>query len=262
MLFSRTLAASVLALASLATAAPTLVSRDDACESHSSAAPAPTKAADGDEAPLTLSKTQQVFLADVAADRYKLLEDADFVFDFNAEQENHGDGGELVAANRKTMPALVGTGASMALGRMSPCGINTFHTHPRSAELQLVISGKLITHMTPENGVTDADGKRRVISTTLLPNQMTVFPMGSVHTQFNDACEPASFVGAFAAEDAGTGTIAEQAFVFGDDLVSAVFGGQIAAEDIDAVRGAIPKSIAQGVDECISRCGITKRSVA
>jgi oxalate decarboxylase/phosphoglucose isomerase-like protein (cupin superfamily) len=264
--FVRAVVTSVLALATLASAAPTLTVREDAgCEGESasssttSAAAGATGTAD-DDTPVTLSKTQQVFLADLASERYKLLSDEDFVFDFNKAQENPGAGGELIAANRKTMPALVGTGASMTLGRISACGINTFHTHPRSAELQLVISGKLITHMTPENGVTDNDGKRRVISATVLPNQMTVFPMGSVHTQFNDACEPASFIAAFASEDAGTGQIADQAFAFDSDLIGAVLGGEIAAEDIDAVRAAIPKSVAQGVDECIERCGITKRS--
>jgi mannose-6-phosphate isomerase-like protein (cupin superfamily) len=251
MRFTPAVVSSILAFASVSVAAPTVASRN---------APGYPSAADTEA--LTLTKTQQVFLADLASERYQFLEDADFVFDFNKAQENPGEGGELIGANRKTMPALVGTGASMTFGRVSPCGINTFHVHPRSAELQLLISGKLVTEMTPENGVNDADGKRRVIKTTLLPNQMTVFPMGSVHTQFNDACEPASFIAAFAAEDAGTGSVAEQSFAFDNDLIGAVLGGSVAGEDIDRIRAAIPKSIAKGVDECLARCGVAKRSIS
>lgn len=54
-----------------------------------------------------------------AIDRYALLpDDSDFVFDFNQEQANPGKGGQLVAANRKTFPALVGTNSGMAFGRV------------------------------------------------------------------------------------------------------------------------------------------------
>ncbi|KAH6980469.1 hypothetical protein EDB80DRAFT_692234 [Ilyonectria destructans] len=54
-------------------------------------------------------------------------------------------------------------------------GINTIHVHPRSAELQFVSSGRLITEMVPENGVLDNDGQHRVIRTELTPNVMTPF---------------------------------------------------------------------------------------
>jgi hypothetical protein len=81
-------------------------------------------------APSSLSLTQQLSLADTAADRFGLLPDnKQFVFDFNQPQKNPGKGGELVAANRKTFPALVGTGAGMAVGRVKrkvfqrPCSI-------------------------------------------------------------------------------------------------------------------------------------------
>jgi hypothetical protein len=52
-----------------------------------------------------------------AADRFALLpNNDDFVFDFNKKQEGAGKGGMLIAANRKTFPALVGTGSGMAFG--------------------------------------------------------------------------------------------------------------------------------------------------
>ncbi|PTD05977.1 Spherulin-1A [Fusarium culmorum] len=191
-------------------------------------------------------------LADTAADFFTLLpDDKDFVFDFNKKQENPGKGGELIAANRKTFPALVGTGSGMAFGRIDACGMNTLHVHPRSAELQIVTSGRLMTEMVPENGVMDKDGKRRVIRTELKANMMTPFYQGS----------PATFVASFAAEDFGTGQIADEVVALSDDVIAATFGQSIAGEDIDKVRAAIPKSIALGVDECLKKCNIQKRSV-
>ncbi|KAF4974197.1 hypothetical protein FZEAL_8875 [Fusarium zealandicum] len=209
-----------------------------------------------------LSLTAQLQLADTAVDRFTLLpEDKDFVFDFNQEQQNPGKGGQLIAANRKTFPALVGTGSGMALGRIDACGMNTLHVHPRSAELQIVTSGRLMTEMVPENGVMDKDGNRRVIRAELKANMMTPFYQGSVHTQFNPDCEPATFVASFAAEDFGTGQIADETFALSDDVIAATFGQSIAGEDIDRVRQAIPMSIALGVDECLKKCGIEKRAI-
>jgi hypothetical protein len=138
--------------------------------------------------------------------------------------------------------------------------MNTLHVHPRSVELQIVTKGRLIAEMVPENGVLNADGSRRVIRSEIKENMMTPFYQGSVHTQFNPDCEPATFVAAFASEDFGTGQIADETFALSDDVIAATFGQSIAGEDIDKVRQAIPKSIALGVDECLKKCGITKRS--
>ncbi|KAK7423715.1 hypothetical protein QQX98_000905 [Neonectria punicea] len=211
--------------------------------------------------PQELSLTAQLQLADTAVDRFALLEDDDFVFDFNQEQANPGKGGQLVAANRKTFPALVGTGSGMAFGRVDACGMNTLHVHPRSAELQIVTSGRLVTEMVPENGVNDADGKRRVIRTELTANMMTPFYQGSVHTQFNPDCEPATFIAAFASEDFGAGQVQDETFALSDDVIAATFGQSIAGEDIDRVRKAIPASIALGVEECLKKCNIHKRAI-
>lgn len=139
--------------------------------------------------------------------------------------------------------------------------MNTLHVHPRSAELQIVTSGRLVTEMVPENGVMDAEGNRRVIRTVLSANMMTPFYQGSVHTQFNPDCEPATFVASFAAEDFGTGQVQDETFALTDDVIAATFGQSIAGEDIDRVRQAIPKSIALGVDECLQKCNIQKRAI-
>jgi hypothetical protein len=139
--------------------------------------------------------------------------------------------------------------------------MNTLHVHPRSAELQIVTSGRLITEMVPENGVLDKDGKRRVIRTELTANMMTPFYQGSVHTQYNPECKPATFIATFASEDFGTGQVADETFALSDDVIAATFGQSIAGEDIDKVRAAIPKSIALGVEKCLLDCGLKKRSI-
>ncbi|KAF5984753.1 spherulin 1A precursor [Fusarium bulbicola] len=232
-----------------------LVSAVLAFTSFAEAAPRNTRRGDSSK---PLSLTAQLRLADTQA---APNDDLDFVFDFNKKQDNPGKGGELIAANRANFPALVGTGAGMAFGRIDPCGMNTLHVHPRSAELQVVTSGRLITEMVPENGVLDKDGKRRVIRTELTANMMTPFYQGSIHTQFNPDCEPATFIATFATEDFGTGQIADELVSLSDDVIAATFGQSIAGEDIDKVRQAVPKSIALGVDKCLETCGLKKRSI-
>lgn len=210
-----------------------------------------------------LSLTQQLFLADTAADRFALLpSDASFVFDFAnpSLKGKGGKGGDLIPANRKTFPALVGTGAGMAVGFLGPCGFNTPHVHPRSVELQIVTQGRLVTEMLPENGVLDpATGKRRVITNVVGTNQMTPFYIGSVHTQFNPDCTPATFVAAFTSEDFGAGQVLDELVSFSTDVVEAAFGQAVDGANVDAFRQYIPVSIANGVESCLQQCGIDKK---
>ena len=168
-----------------------------------------------------------------------------------------------MAANRKTFPALVGTSAGMAVGRVRPCGVNTLHVHPRGAELQLVVEGRLVTEMVPENGVvvSEADGRARVVRNTVGPFQMTPFYQGSVHAQFNPDCDgDAVFVAAFSSDDFGAGQVVNETVAMGDEIVLASFGPGLArAELLDGVRAGVPKSIALGVEACLKKCGIGKR---
>ncbi|KAL8352027.1 hypothetical protein RB601_002382 [Gaeumannomyces tritici] len=251
MYFAPAIAVTILAQAAAVFASP-VSSSTGKSTAASTTAPAPP-------ADTGLSLTARLRLADTAADRFALLpDDKQFIFDFNQKQANPGKGGELVAANRKTFPALVGTGAGMAVGRVNACGMNTLHVHPRGAELQVVVQGRLITEMVPENGVNDANGKQRVIRTELGPFMMTPFYQGSVHTQFNPDCEDAVFVASFPSEDFGTGQIANETFALSDNVIAATFGQSIKGADIDKVRAAIPKSIALGVEECLVKCKIPK----
>jgi hypothetical protein len=239
MQFTQIIAAAILAYTAVAMPAPS-----------SAAAPAPTPAAG------ELSTTQKLFISDTAAQRFDILSDADFKFNFDdpAKKGKGGKSGDVVPANRKTFPALVGTGAGMAVGFLDGCAFNTPHIHPRSVELQIVTKGKLVVEMAPENGVLNAEGKRRIIKNTLGVNEMTPFYQGSVHAQYNPDCTPAEFVAAFNNEDFGTGQIADELFALDGDVVSAAFGQAIDGSRVEEFKGKIPVSIANGVAECLRTC--------
>lgn len=101
-----------------------------------------------------------------------------------------------VAAHAKTFPAVIGNGVAMTLGFLGPCGMNTPHVHNRATEINVVIEGRLVTNFRIENGVD-------TISNTLSKYQMTVFPQGAMHQEFNPDCEDAVFVAGFNGQDPG-----------------------------------------------------------
>ncbi|KAK3319565.1 RmlC-like cupin domain-containing protein [Cercophora scortea] len=229
------IAATILGLSALATAAPFSMTNQSTPIS-------------------TLSLTAQLQLADTALDRYQLLTDQDFVFNYNDSATG--------LATRKSFPALVGTGASMAIAEFGPCAMASLHIHPRSAELFLVVSGQITTEMTLESGAIDpSTGKTRAVRTVLGPRQMTVFPQGAFHTQINTECSPALTVAAFADEDAGASLVVPQTLGLGDDFVVPSFGGVIKGEDVEILRGMVPQSAIFRVEECLVKCGMKKRGV-
>ncbi|KAL8833365.1 MAG: hypothetical protein Q9176_008011 [Flavoplaca citrina] len=230
----------------------TLDSSIDTATSPSSAiTPADTSIANDPEI------IRQLSLAPKAVDRIKLIpQDASFKFDFKAppaDTLSEGKGGRTVRADRKSFPPLIGTGGSMALGFLGPCGFNTPHTHPRSAEFNLVVQGTLETEFTLENGA-------RTIRNTLATHQMTVFPQGALHTEFNPNCDDAIFVAGFADEDPGVQQTAQAYFGLDQEVVEAATGNDFTFEgkDVDMFRKLIPANVALGVESCLKKCGITR----
>lgn len=200
---------------------------------------------------------QSLFLAPRAVDRISILsQDTDFKFDFlnpppESSSSENGKGGKTVRADRLTFPALIGTNAATTVGFIGPCGFNTPHTHPRSAELNLVVKGRLISQFILENGA-------RTVSNTLETMQMTVFPLGALHTEFNPDCTPATFVASFASEDPGVQQEAQTFFGLREDVIRAAVGNDFAFEgkDIEKFRDLIPANVALGVESCLKKCNL------
>ncbi|KAJ7671290.1 RmlC-like cupin domain-containing protein [Mycena polygramma] len=192
-------------------------------------------------------------LAATAVDRINLLpDDKQFTFDFfdPANKPVTGAGGHLVLANSGNFPAVIGNGVAMAVGLLEACGINTPHTHPRATEVQYSVNGTISTGLITENG-------GRFIMTELKPGGMTLFQKGSIHFQANTGCEPALFVSSFNAEDPGVLQAGQRFLGLSPDIVAATLG-DIGVEQVEGLDEIIPDSIAQGTDECLKRCGITR----
>lgn len=208
-------------------------------------------------APLSGDLTAQLTIADTQADRIDLLsENSDFHFDFSANPSTP-------VATRKSFPALVGSGASMAAGVFGPCGFSLPHMHPRATELFAITAGKVHTEMVVENGVRvgNATTGRRLIETDVSANQMTVFYQGAVHSQFNMGCINATFVAGFGSEDPGAAVVDEEVLALAEGTFLAPFGTVIEGHDVDSFQGKISASITEGVEKCLKACGIEKRAV-
>jgi len=200
----------------------------------------------------------QLVTAPLQLDRIALLRDADFIFDFRNPPGNvqvaTGNAGRVVVANRKTFPALIGTGSAMAMGFLGPCGFNTPHTHPRATELNVAVVGELTTSVILENG-------SRVINANVTTFQLHVFPQGAIHQEFNPNCGETIFVAGFNNEDPGTSQVADNFFKLPSDVLTAAVGGNIVVDgrDIEQFRTMIPSNVAIGVESCLRKCGLSKR---
>lgn len=143
----------------------------------------------------------------------------------------------------------------MTLGFLGPCGFNTPHVHPRAAELNIVVQGRLKGSVTAENGA-------RHMNHTLNKFHMTVFPQGALHTEWNPDCTPAVFVAAFPSEDPGVQQAAQTFFGLEDDVIKAALGGgdgSVNGQDLDKFKALIPANVAKGVESCLLACGIPKK---
>jgi hypothetical protein len=179
------------------------------------------------------------------------------VFSFNgASPATNATGGALKAANIETFPILTDLGISTTLGFLEPCGINTPHVHPRATEfLTLVEGSNLKFGYVLENGLVGAT-KNPEIAGYLNKFEGTVFPQGSIHFQFNDNCDKATFVASLNSEDPGTSQIAQNFFALNYQVVNATLGmpKEINGKNIEQFRQYIPANVAQDMDVCLKRC--------
>ncbi|KAJ7122568.1 hypothetical protein C8R43DRAFT_1112030 [Mycena crocata] len=194
-------------------------------------------------------------LAPTANDRLTLLStDDQFKFDFfdPAAAATTGKGGKIVTANAATFPAVIGQGSAMAAGFLEPCSMNTPHMHPRATEIQISLNSTIRTGMITENGA-------RFIMTELPPGSMTIFPMGSIHFQVNDGCEPALFIASFNSEDPGVLQVAQRFLGLPPDIVGATLG-DLGLEEVVGLEAQIPDNVATGTDACLKKCGLKRET--
>ena len=101
----------------------------------------------------------------------------------------------VTKATMVEFPALSGQSVSYAMLMFPPDSVNPTHTHPRSAELLLVLDGAL--------SVGFVDTANKLYTQDLAAGDIFVFPKGMVHWQFNRGTEPATALSAFGSAAAG-----------------------------------------------------------
>jgi len=196
----------------------------------------------------------QLRAAPTEVDRFRLLADDQFLFDFvnpnTTVGVTTGTGGRTVAATSENFPAIVGQGVSMTIGFLGPCGMNSPHTHPRATEINFSVNTTLRGGVLVENGA-------RFAEIDIAPGSATVFPQGAIHFEFNPSCESAMFVAGFNGEDPGVDQVAQRFFGLPPDIVGAALGG-LGVQQVADVAALIPDNVILGVDSCLQRCNITR----
>jgi quercetin dioxygenase-like cupin family protein len=118
----------------------------------------------------------------------------------------------VTKATMAEFPALNGQSVSYAVLMYPPATLNPPHTHPRSAELLLLVDGAL--------SVGFVDTTNKLYTQDLAAGDMFVFPKGMVNFQFNSGNQPAMALSAFGS--AAAGLVSVPVTVFGTGIDEAV----------------------------------------
>ena len=98
----------------------------------------------------TTAQLNQVKLAYTAVDRLTLIKsfgatDDYFKFDLTPDGSHsnaaNGLGGQGYLADVGNYPVLMGTGISVAIGYLNPCGLDSMHIHNRATEMVTLVNG-------------------------------------------------------------------------------------------------------------------------
>lgn len=138
---------------------------------------------------------------------------------------------------------------------LEPCGINTPHVHPRAAEFLILVEGSSVRFGSIlENGLV-GPGEKQEITGALSRLEMTAFPQGSMHWQFNDGCEKAVLVAALSSGNPGTNQMTNL-FQLDPAVVNATLGspGSLNGGAVEAFGKLIPANLVQDAKSCLARC--------
>lgn len=119
----------------------------------------------------------QIKVAATELTKLDLVKD-DYVFDFTTNPNYSYRPGGVVNANAANFPAATGHGLTVAWLALGPCAMLPPHLHPRATNFVVAVEGTTQTWMIQENGA-------KVVTTTLTPGKLTIFPHGSIHTMQN-----------------------------------------------------------------------------
>uniref|UniRef100_A0A0E0B6T5 Germin-like protein n=1 Tax=Oryza glumipatula TaxID=40148 RepID=A0A0E0B6T5_9ORYZ len=131
---------------------------------------------------------------------------------FNTSSAPEPNSFTVTKATMAEFPALNGQSVSYAALMYPPGTLNPPHTHPRSAELLLLVNGAL--------SVGFIDTTNKLYTQDLAAGDMFVFPKGMVHFQFNSGNQPAMALSAFGS--AAPGVVPVPVTVFGTGIDDAV----------------------------------------
>ncbi|KAH9883460.1 spherulin-1A [Xylariomycetidae sp. FL2044] len=188
--------------------------------------------------------------AAVELDRIDLLTpDSTWVFDFFAQDSYTYTPGAVINANAASFPATVGNGMAMAWVNLGPCAMQPPHYHPRGSNYIVVIEGTIDTYMVSENGA-------RLVTNTLTPGKMTIFPKGSLHSMQNTGCANATIISSLNFEDPGTFNVANGLFSLPSDIIMAAFGGNryLNISDFNSTIPPVGTGMSLGSARCLSKC--------
>ncbi|KAF3927996.1 Spherulin-1A [Arthrobotrys entomopaga] len=167
-------------------------------------------------------------------------------FNFITQPSYLANPGSVVTANAANFPAVIGNGMAMAFITLAPCGILPAHIHPRAANYVVGIKGSTKTFFFEENGA-------NVITNTLTPGVMTIFPQAALHTMYNEGCTESILISALSHPDPGTLTFANSLFELPVDIVGNAFGA-----DMSTIKTKVPglaSNAIAGTRDCLARCG-------
>ncbi|KAG9190175.1 hypothetical protein G6011_08263 [Alternaria panax] len=244
-----------------------LGARQDVVASASSAAPAAPAATpdifdDLLTAPTAIKRFQRL-LTQGSGNDIELVNEDDlrkatvFTFDRNSTPPAGSLGGVAVAANVGNFPILTNLGISTTVGFLGPCGINSPHVHPRATEFLTLVEGERLEFGYVLENALVGPMKNPEIAGFLNKFDGTVFPQGSIHYQFNNNCQPATFVATLNSEDPGTSQIAQNFFALNPQVVDATLNAtQINGLDIDKFAKTLPANLVQDVKVCLATCDL------
>ncbi|KAB5532670.1 RmlC-like cupin domain-containing protein [Coniochaeta sp. 2T2.1] len=172
----------------------------------------------------------------------------DLVYDFKSHPYFTYASGGVVNANAATFPAATGHGLTIAWLALGPCAMLPPHLHPRATNFVVAVEGETQTWMVQENGA-------EVVTTTLTPGKMTIFPHGSVHSMQNTGCGNSTLISALNSDDTGTTNLLNALFNLPDFMVAAAFGTDNATS-FGASVPAVGTGAALGSAECRAKCGL------